>query len=113
MDKDLVKLLTYKQLMQHPKSKWKWSTTSAKRFGQLSHGVGGQIKQPTNTIHFVRDEQVPKECKKDAIYGSFVCTVRPQKAEPNRTRFTVGGDKINYPGEVATLTVEIMVAKFF
>ena len=37
--------------------------------------------------------------------------VRPEKAEQNRTRFTVGGDRINYPGEVATPTAEMLVAK--
>jgi hypothetical protein len=41
----------------------------------------------------------------------FVCTVRPEKAEPNQTRFTVGGDRINYPGAVATPTAEMLVAK--
>jgi hypothetical protein len=40
-----------------------------------------------------------------------VCTVRPKKAEPNQTRFAVGGDRINYPGEVATPTMEMLVAK--
>ena len=29
----------------------------------------------------------------------------------NRTRFTVGGDRINYPGAVATPTAEMLVAK--
>ncbi len=45
------------------------------------------------------------------MYGQFVCTVQPGKAEPNHTRFTVGGYKINYPGEVATPTAEMLVAK--
>jgi hypothetical protein len=45
-------------------------------------------------------------------HSSFVCSVRPEKIdEPNRTRFTAGGDKINYPGEVATPTAEMLVAK--
>lgn len=48
---------------------------------------------------------------KDVTYGQFVCTVRPQKVEQNRTRFTVGGDRINYPGKVATSTAEMLVAK--
>jgi hypothetical protein len=39
-----------------------------------------------------------------------MCTVRPKKAEPNWTRFTVGGDRINYPGKVATPTMEMLVA---
>ena len=37
--------------------------------------------------------------------------VRPEKKEKNRTRFTVGGDRINYPGEVATPTADMLVAK--
>ena len=37
--------------------------------------------------------------------------MRPEKAEPNRTRFVVGGDRINYPGEVATPTADMLVAK--
>jgi hypothetical protein len=45
------------------------------------------------------------------MYGQFVCTVQPKKAEPNRTGFTVGGDRINYPGKVATPTAEMLVAK--
>jgi hypothetical protein len=46
------------------------------------------------------------------MYGSFVCSVRPEKIdEPNQTRFTAGGYKINYPGEVATPTAEMLVAK--
>ncbi len=48
---------------------------------------------------------------KDVTYGQFVCMVRPKKAEPNCTRFTVGGDRINYPGEVATPTADMLVAK--
>ncbi len=48
---------------------------------------------------------------KDVTYGQFICTVRPDKAEPNQTRFTIGGDRINYPGKVATLTAEMLVAK--
>ena len=45
------------------------------------------------------------------MYRQFVCTVRPEKTEPNQTRFTVGGDRIKYPGEVATPTAEMLVAK--
>ncbi len=48
---------------------------------------------------------------KDVTYGQFVCTVRPEKAEPNQTRFTVGGERINYPGAVATPTAKMLVTK--
>ena len=44
-------------------------------------------------------------------YGQFVCTVLPKKSVKNCIRFTIGGDWINYPGEVATPTANLLVAK--
>ena len=40
-----------------------------------------------------------------------MCDVRPQKAEPNRTRLTVGGDRINYPGDCGTPTADMLLVK--
>ena len=111
MDADTGKLLNYKQVMRNPKYKIKWAKSSANEFGRLANGVGGRIKKPTNTIRFIRKEDIPKDRKKDVTYGSFVCNVRPEKEEQERTRFVVGGDRINYPGEVATPTADMMVAK--
>ena len=111
MDKDSGKMLNYRQLMRHPDYKKQWSLSSANEFGRLANGIGGRTKNPTNTIKFIRKEDVPKDRRKDVTYGQFVCTVRPEKAEKNRTRFTVGGDRINYPGEVATPTADMLVAK--
>lgn len=107
MDKDTGKMLNYRQLLQHPRYRKERGISSANKFGRLANGVGGRIKKPTNTIRFIYEKEIPKLWKKDVTYGSFLCTVRPEKAEPNRTRFTVGGDKINYPGEVATPTAEM------
>ena len=48
---------------------------------------------------------------KDVTYGLFVYTLRLEKDKKNRTRFVVGRDRINFPGDVATPTAEMMVAK--
>jgi hypothetical protein len=111
LDEESGKMLKYRQLLTHPKYKKQWSISAADEFGRLAQGVGGRIKNPTNTIRFIHQHEVPKERMKDVTYGSFTCTVRPEKADPNRTRFTVGGDRINYPGEVATPTADMLVAK--
>lgn len=111
MDKKSGKMLNYRQLLRHPDYKKDWSLSSANEFGRLANGVGRRIKNPTNTIKFIRYEDIPKERRKDVTYGQFVCTVRPEKEEQNRTRFVVGGNKINYPGEVATPTADMLVAK--
>ena len=54
---------------------------------------------------------MPAARRKDVTYGQFICNVRPEKKERHRTRFEVGGDSINYPGEVATPTAKVIVAK--
>ncbi len=100
MDKDTGKLLNYRQLMNSPKYKKAWSLSAANKFGRLANGIGGHIKNPTNTIEFLSQHKVPADCRKDVTYGQFVCSIRPEKAEPNQMRFTVGGDRINYPGEL-------------
>ena len=35
----------------------------------------------------------------------------PQKAETHRTRLTVGGNLINFPGDVTTPTADLIMAK--
>ena len=40
-----------------------------------------------------------------------MCNVWPEKEDQERLRFVVGGDRINYPGEVATLTADMLVEK--
>jgi hypothetical protein len=110
MDNETGQLLNYRQLMRSDKHKHAWGRSSANEFGRLAQGIGGRIKG-TNTIEFIFQHEVPKGRMKDVTYGQFVCTVRPEKEESNRTRFTVGGDRINYPGAVATPTAEMLVAK--
>jgi hypothetical protein len=74
--------------------------------------VGGRIKG-TKTIKFIYKRKVPQERFKDVTYAKFVCTERPEKTEKNCTKFTIGGDRINYPGEVSTPTADLLVAKIF
>ena len=96
--------------MRHPTYKKDWQLSSAKEFGRLANGVGGHIKG-TNTIKFICMQDVKKGRMKDVTYEQFLCLFRPKKAVPNQTRFVVGGDRINYPGEVGTPTAEMLVAK--
>ena len=44
-------------------------------------------------------------------YGRIVAKIRPQKAETRRTRLTVGGNLINFPGDVTTPTAYLITAK--
>jgi hypothetical protein len=111
MDADTRKLINYRQLMRSTKYRETWSLSSAKKIGRLANGISGRIKNPTNNVEFIFQHKVPMERMKDVTYGQFVCTVRPEKAEPNQTRFTVEGDRINHSGTLATPTAEMLVAK--
>eukprot|EP00957_Ditylum_brightwellii_P115647 8821198-Ditylum_brightwellii.AAC.1 len=44
----------------------------------------------TNTILFVRHDELPDDRKRDATYGRIGCDYRPQKEEENRMQLTVG-----------------------
>eukprot|EP00957_Ditylum_brightwellii_P040495 3064833-Ditylum_brightwellii.AAC.1 len=46
-----------------------------------------------------------------ATYAHFVVDIRPQKKETHPTRLAVGGNLIDYPGDVRTLTADINLAK--
>ena len=72
------KMLNYRQLINHPKLGEQWQTSSANEFGRLAQGIGGRVKG-TNTIFFIRKEDIPEEIMKDITYGKFVCNVRPEK----------------------------------
>ncbi len=91
MEKDTGQLLNYQQLIRNPKYKKAWNLSAANKFGHLAQGVGNCIKG-TNTIKLIHKHKVPKSRSKDVTYCQFICTKQPEKAEPNRTRFTVGGD---------------------
>ena len=72
MDEETGKLLNYKQLMRDPKYKKHWSILSENEFVRLTNGVGGRIKNPTNTTKLIRKKDVPITRRKDVTYGSFV-----------------------------------------
>ena len=44
LDRDIGKLLKYRQLIQDPRYKKEWSRLAANKFGRLAQGVGDQIK---------------------------------------------------------------------
>ena len=53
--------------------------------------------------------QVPKG--KTLTYGQIVVNHTPHKKEQNRTRLTVGGNLINYSGDVSTPTADLATIK--
>jgi hypothetical protein len=52
---------------------------------------------------------MPKDRK--ITYGKIVCDYKPHKKEKERVRLTVGGDRLDYSGDVATSTADITIFK--
>jgi hypothetical protein len=101
--------MEYRHLIKNPKTSAKWTRSFANELGRLANGVGTRMKTGTNTIKFIERQHVPKD--RTVTYGRIVVSIRPQKAEGKRTRLTVGGNLIDYPGDVSTKTAGLTTAK--
>ena len=109
MDVDTGEMLEFRQLRRHPKYKNIWDTSYANELGRLCQGIGKYSTMPTiqrikgtDTFRVMKYEDIPKERRSDVCHTSGVCEVRPDKDYPNRTRITVAGNRICYPGYVST-----------
>ena len=61
-----------------------------------------------NTIFFIPKDKLP--VGRTVTYGRIVAEIWPQKAETHHIRLTVGGNSINFPGDVTTPTADIIPA---
>jgi hypothetical protein len=62
-----------------------------------------------DTCFFIELKNIPKYRK--ITYGKIVCDHKPHKQEKERVRLTVGGDRLDYSGDVATSTADITTFK--
>ena len=88
-----------------------WTTALSNEFGRLAQGVGkrrpqDQYVQGTNTIFFIKRDNVPRDAK--VTYANLICDLRPLKAETHRVRMTVGGDKLSYEGDPSSPAVSLL-----
>ena len=67
------------------------------------------MKSGTNTIFLIPKYKVP--AGRTVTHEIIVAEIRPHKAETNRTRLTVGGDLINFPGDIKTPIAYLITAK--
>ena len=84
-----------------------WQASNAEEIGRLTQGHGEQ--KGTNTMFFIPVDAIPKGRK--ATYLRVVSAFRPEKSNPRRVRWTVGGDKVDYPFDVSTKTADLTTAK--
>jgi hypothetical protein len=103
LDDETGDLLEYRHLIKHPKYKDVWSNSFSTEMRRLV--------TTTETIFFKRKDEIPQERRKDITYGRIVCTFRPEKKAPNRTRITMGGNLVNYPDDCGTPTADLLTVK--
>ena len=63
----------------------------------------------TQTMSFIHRRELP--ANKRATYIRVVCADRPEKDNPRRVRWTIGGDRIVYPGNKSTKTADLVTVK--
>jgi hypothetical protein len=75
--------------------------------GRLFQGIR-DIKG-TDTCFFTTLKNIPKDRK--ITYGKIICDYKLHKKERERVRLTVGSDRLDYSGDVATSTADITTFK--
>jgi hypothetical protein len=108
INQDTGASLDYRHLIQDETTFPVWNKAAANKFGRLAQGVGGRI-EGSNTIFFIPRQTVPKG--KIVTYGRFVVDIRPNKTETHRVRLTVGGNLIQYLGNVSTHSAALTTSK--
>jgi hypothetical protein len=97
------KEMEYKALMKDPSLQPFWKRGFGNEVGRLFQGI--HDIPGTDTCLFVELTNIPKY--RNITYGKIVCDYTPHKKEKERVRLTVGGDRLDYSGDVATSTADI------
>jgi hypothetical protein len=100
----------YKKLANDPLLQTVWTKAMCKELGRLAQGWDGS--NGTDTIFFMSHDEIKKIPRDRTVtYARIVVDYRPQKDDPNQVQITVGGNLINYPGELTTRTADLTTAK--
>jgi hypothetical protein len=99
--------MEYMALMKDPRLQPIWKRGFGNECGRLFQGI--RDIPGTDTCFFIKLKNIPKDRK--ITYGKIVCDYKPHKKEKERVRLTVGGDRLDYSGDVATSTADIKTFK--
>ena len=85
-----------------------WEAAAADEIGRLAQGNGDRVAG-TDTIHFININDMPSGSK--ATYVKLVAADKPNKDIKQRIRMVVGGDRLDYQGDVSTKTANLETLK--
>jgi hypothetical protein len=99
--------MEYLALMKDPRLQPLWMRGFGNEYGHLFQGV--RDIPGTDTCFFIKLTDITKDIK--ITHGKIVCDYKLHKKEKERVRLTVGGDRLDYSGNVATSTADITTFK--
>jgi hypothetical protein len=97
----------YSALMKDPHLQSIWTLGFGNECRRLFQGI--RDIPVTDTCFFIKLINIPNDRK--ITYGKIVCDYKPHKKKKERVRLTVGGDRLDYSGNVATSTADITTFK--
>jgi hypothetical protein len=97
------KELEYSALMKDPRLQPLWTRGFGNECVHLCQGI--RDIPGTDTCLVIKLRKIPKDRK--ITYGKIVCDYKPHNKEKEHVRLTVGGDRLEYLGDVATSTAYI------
>ncbi len=101
-----------RHLLVNPKYKELWGKSYTIKLGCLAQGILG-VSNGTNTIISIGRDDIPIDLCKDVTYRRMCVNYCPEKANPNCTHLTVGGNRITYPRYCGTPTVLMVMVKIY
>jgi hypothetical protein len=99
--------MEYMALVNDPDLQPLWKRGFSNEGGRLFQGI--RNIPGTNTCLFVELTHISKDIK--ITYGKILCDYKPHKKEKESVRLAVGGDILDYSGDVATSTADITTFK--
>jgi hypothetical protein len=101
------KEMEYSALMKDPRLQPLWNRGFGNECGRLFQGI--RDIPGTDTCFFIELKNTPNDRK--ITYGKILCDYKPHKLEKECARLTVGGNRLDYSGDVATSTADITTFK--
>jgi hypothetical protein len=99
--------MEYTALMKDPRLQPLWTRgfgNKCERLFQVIRDIAG-----TDTCFFIKLTNIPKY--RNITYGKIVCDYKPHKKEKERVRLTIGSNRLDYSGDVATSMADITTFK--
>jgi hypothetical protein len=100
------------KMMNNPAMMEIWQTAFGKDFGSMAQGDNKMGQHGTNSIFVMTHTEIlpiPVDCT--ITYARVIVNFCPQKLDPHQIWITVGGNLINYPGELTTKTADLTTSK--